>query len=193
MVSLFPLSLPCLIPLTPSQSLLLQLDSPIRQQGHEGGWAVYKEWGSLSLVPSLRFFRLPFFSLCVRTECMQSQRLSNQPKRCSTDSQLCSSVKGCHFYLQVQIYEGLVPLTPVSFRIGSINPAMEQLLVLYGGCSLEVCGCDCQLAVQARMTQWLRMTVEYPLDLSLCSTLLLRTCITGKIHRDMSNVKCDLL
>lgn len=45
----------CLIPLTSSQSLLLQFDSPIRQQGHEGGWAVYKEY---SIVCS---FHLPFF------------------------------------------------------------------------------------------------------------------------------------
>lgn len=73
------------IPLAPSQSLLLQFDSPLRQPGHQGRWTVYKWWGSLSLF----LIPLPSFlqpNLFVRTQHMQSQSLpylTNTPQTIS--------------------------------------------------------------------------------------------------------------
>lgn len=84
----FHFSPPPPIPCTPSQSLLLQLDSPLRQQGHQGAWTVYKGWGSLSLsFTSLHSCILPYLSglkVC-------SHQTSDLPKRCHSQSALLYS------------------------------------------------------------------------------------------------------
>lgn len=136
MGSLFPLLSPLRpIPLTLSQSLLFQLDNPLRQQGHRARWTVYKEWGSVSLSLS----HPSPINLSAHPICQEWRhtviKISDLAKNLETDSLGLSSVLNCHFF-PTKHCGASVPVCPASFTLSSLNSLMERPLQMCRGWQL---------------------------------------------------------
>lgn len=116
------------IPLKPSQSLLLQLDSPLRQTGSQGRKDCLR---GMKLAPSLSpppLLSLSWPTLFVRTEGMQSTSLSGLPK---PRPALLLLLRSCHFFSPfVHLWRiGSYTCSPLS----SIDSVMEWPLQLHSG------------------------------------------------------------